>query len=305
MSTTNLIFTLLNLFISFPLPKKQTNKVDQHNISTPKTGIQDLVVTQYDCSPKHITNMQYYKLNKIGECKIKPADFQILPNQVQIFSQIRTLHVRAYAIHAKLSDKERLCHKISLKRGFRFDHDNWYVNNKERLFFPTEIEARRELAHVGLTSKHHYRPQMIQFDVLDHPRLQANIGENQGRFRLDRYRHFDFQHGSTVCNPRDHNWILNATDNPWANCPVKNHEHEFHIIHTLGWSFQLTNITLYFDVATEHMYYGKVCIKCDLERSYCPPNHAFKTTVIWEPENHCRILDVGRSYARMFKFQKR
>ena len=53
------------------------------------------------------------------------------------------------------------------------------------------------------------------------------------------------------------------------------------------------------------MYYGKVRTKCDLERGYCPPNHAIKLTVIWEPENHCRIFDVRRSYARMIKFQKR
>ena len=109
--------------------------------------------------------MQYYKLNKSGECKIRPADFKILPAQVQIFSQTRTLPVRAYAIHDKLSDKESFCHKITLKRGFRFDHDNWYVNNKERPFFPTETEARRELARVGLISKHNYRPQMTHFDV--------------------------------------------------------------------------------------------------------------------------------------------
>ena len=86
--------------------------------------------------------MQYYKLNKFGECKI-----------VQIFSQIRTLRVRAYAIHAKLSAKERFDKKIALNRGFRFDHDNWQVNRMERIFFPTDIEARRELARVGLICK--------------------------------------------------------------------------------------------------------------------------------------------------------
>ena len=91
---------------------------------------------------KYITNMQYYVLTKIGEYKIKPADFQILPAQVQIFLQIRALQVRAFAIHAKLSDKESLCHKISLNTGFRYDHDNWYVNIMERLFSAVEIEAR-------------------------------------------------------------------------------------------------------------------------------------------------------------------
>ena len=53
------------------------------------------------------------------------------------------------------------------------------------------------------------------------------------------------------------------------------------------------------------MYYGKVRIKCDIERGHCPPNHAIKAKVIWEPENHCRIFGVGRSYARMIKIQKR
>ena len=198
MSTTNLNYILINLFFSCPLPIKQTIKVDQRNISTAKTGIQDLVVTHYDGSPKQITNLQYFKLNEIGESKIKPADFQILPAQVQIFSQIRTLQVRTYAIHAKLSDKESFCHTISLKRGFCFDHDNWYVKSMERPFFPTEIEARRELARVCLISKHHYPLQMIQFDVLDDPRWQENIEEKQGSFRLDRYRPFAFQHVSMV-----------------------------------------------------------------------------------------------------------
>ena len=174
----------------------------------------------------------------------------------------------------------------------------------ERLFFPTEVEARRELALTLLFShnKHHYHPQIIQFDVLDDTRWKANIEAEQGRLQLTRYGPFAFQPGSMVYNPRDHEWIPNATDNPWANCPGKSPEHEYHVIHTLGWSLQLTNITLSFDVKSESIYYGKFRIKCDLERGYCLPNHA---TVIWEPENHRRLFDVARSYARMIKFQKR
>ena len=91
-----------------------------------------------------------------------------------------------------------------------------------------------------------------------------------------------------VYNPNDHNWIPNDTNNPWANCPVKTPEHEYRVIHTLGWLLQLTNITLTFDVASERMYYGKQRIKCDIERGYCEPNDAIKATVIWE--RHCKIL---------------
>ena len=89
--------------------------------------------------------MQYYKLNKIGECKIKPADFKILPSQVQIFSQTRTVQARAYAIPAKLSDKKSFCHQIALKTVFQFDHDNWYVINMERPFFPKKLKLVENL----------------------------------------------------------------------------------------------------------------------------------------------------------------
>ena len=68
----------------------------------------------------------------------------------------------------------------------------------EKPFFPTEIEARRELARIGLISKHHYHLQIIQFDIFDDTRWQANIEEKQGRFQLDGYRPFAFQHGSMV-----------------------------------------------------------------------------------------------------------
>ena len=53
-----------------------------------------------------------------------------------------------------------------------------------------------------------------------------------------------------VYDPRYHNWIRNATDNHWASCPGKDSEHEYNVIHTLGWSLQLNNITLTFDVAS-------------------------------------------------------
>ena len=109
----------------------------------------------------NLTKLVYVKLNQ--PISKSSQHKYILP--AQVFSQIRTLQVGAFAIHAKRGNKESFCHKISHKRGFRYDHDNWYVNNMKRPFFPTEIEARRELARVGLINKNHYRPQMIQFDV--------------------------------------------------------------------------------------------------------------------------------------------
>ena len=117
MSITILIILLINLFFSHPLPIKLPTKVDKPNVLTSKSWVQVLVVSHYNSSPQHITNKQYCKLNEIWEYKIKPIYFKILPSQVSTFSQTRTLQLGAYAIHAKLSNKESFYHKISLKKA--------------------------------------------------------------------------------------------------------------------------------------------------------------------------------------------
>ena len=130
---------------------------------------------------------------KLAKVRSNQRIFKCYLNNSQSFSHFRILQVRAYAIHVKLSYEENFRHNISHKRGFRFDPDKCFVNNMERPFFPTEIEARRELARPGLIKKHHYHPELIQFSLLNGPRWQSNKEAKQGRFHLDRYDSFGFQ----------------------------------------------------------------------------------------------------------------
>ena len=130
-----------------------------------------------------------------------------------------------------------------LKRGFSFDYDNWYVNNMEKLFYPIKIEARRKFARLSLISKHHYQPQIIQFDVLDYQRWQANIEAKRSFSTWSLQTFWSPTRGKEVYKPRDHEGIPNATDNPLAKCLGQNLDYEYHVIDTLGWSLQLTNHT--------------------------------------------------------------
>ena len=150
-----------------------------------------------------------------------------------------------------------------------------------KTFFPTETEARRELARVAIISKHHYHPQIIQFDILDDPLWQSNIETKQGPFQLDRYRPCAFQHGSMAYNPRDHEWIPNATHNAWANSPGKTAEHDYHFIHTLGWSLSLTNITLIFNVKSKIFCYGKSVLNAILNEATVPQIMLLKPQLFW------------------------
>ena len=68
---------------------------------------------------------------------------------------------------------KKICHKISLKTGYRFDHDNWHVNNTEIIFLPTDIESSREPARIGFVNKYHHAPKVTRFDLLNDPCWQA------------------------------------------------------------------------------------------------------------------------------------
>ena len=82
-----------------------------------------------------------------------------------------------------LATKKTFVTKLHLKEASGLITINWYVNNMERPFFPTEIEACKELARLGLISKHHYHPQVTQFDVLDraahesHHRITISVSQ--------------------------------------------------------------------------------------------------------------------------------
>ena len=79
-------------------------------------------------------------------------------------------------------------------------------------------------------------------------------------------------------DPKCHKKFLLSRENP---------EHDYH---TLGWSHQLTNTKLSFDVKSESIYYGKTRTKRDLKWGYCLLNPAIKATVICEPNKPCRVF---------------
>ena len=102
-----------------------------------------------------------------------------------------------------------------------------------------------------------------------------------------------------VYNSRDHGWIPYATNNLWANCPGKDPENEYYVIHTIGWSLRLTNITLSL-TSNQNFFLEKHALNLILREAIAL--QAIKATVIWKPNIHCRIFGVGRSYPRMIKF---
>ena len=62
--------------------QKRQTKIDfveltGQNINGSATGPQDIFIEHYDSDAEEITNVKYYKLNKISTCKFKPLDLDM------------------------------------------------------------------------------------------------------------------------------------------------------------------------------------------------------------------------------------
>ena len=56
--------------------------------------------------------------------------------------------------------------------------------------------------------------------------------------------------------------------------------YKYHVIYTLGYLLQLTNILLTLDFYSESIYYKDTKNKIDAETGYCVPNPSVKATII-------------------------
>ena len=103
-------------------PLKQPINIEKCKILTPKSGIQELVVIQKDCSPQNITSKQYYMLKKFGECKNKPADFQFLDCPIgNVFSRKNNSDTYICPICETQRQRE-FFHEILPEKGYSFYH---------------------------------------------------------------------------------------------------------------------------------------------------------------------------------------
>ena len=157
MSITNLILFLINSFLSYSLPTRQPNKVDNRNTFGPKSGTQDLIVTHHYCSPS-------------------------ISQLCSIISSIRLANIRSNRQTFKTSQ-----HKFSYSQKyehFKNLHKPYMQNTATKKAFDTKFHLREVsglipmigmffLSHRNWSSyrtwtcwsrRHQYIPQMIQFD---------------------------------------------------------------------------------------------------------------------------------------------
>ena len=149
--------------------------------------------------------------------------------------------LQAFALLVNLNHKENFCQKISLKRGHCFDHNNWYVNNMAKPFSPTAIETRTDFAKIGFVNNHHFVPYL---NNLVYPPTYA--GKLMSKKSKDEFNKiaialllFEAEisfiiHGSIPGSQRQQITFGRT---------VQDIIQHMNVMHTLGLSLQITNLT--------------------------------------------------------------
>ena len=108
--------------------------LSEQNINpSPRTGPQDLLVTQYDCEENEQKTLQKYAINQITQCETEPQAIETTNVQATLYSKARATTVTGYKFTARFSEKKVHCSQVSNGNKNRLDHESFYQSNIERL----------------------------------------------------------------------------------------------------------------------------------------------------------------------------
>ena len=71
------------------------------------------------------------------------------------------------------------------------------------------------------------------------------------------------------------------------------------------WKIQLEKVQLTRDLKDDTVLYQGIRLPCTNDQGYCDPTTRTQATIVWFPEETCRIFQTAKIHARMVKFHKK
>ena len=132
--------------------KRQTQidfvELTGQNVNGSATGPQDIFIEHYDCDAEEITNVKYYKMNKISTCNFKPLDLDMTKTEVQFLSKAQAVEIKAYAVAGTIKERVEWCSQPT--DYFRANRPSYYVSDAQRTKILDADEVRNKLARINL-----------------------------------------------------------------------------------------------------------------------------------------------------------
>ena len=260
--------------------KRQTQvdfvELTGQNINGSATGPQDIFIEHYDYDADEITNVKYYKLNKIRTCKFKPLDLDMTKTEVQLLSKAQAVEIKAYAVAGTIKIRAEWCSQHTDYN--RANRHSYYVSEARRTKLLDTDEVRNELARINLLKNTRYKPTRynISFYYIANSPLQKKIEDLQGRIQFDFETPMVPPYGRIVYDYTNPMWIPFEIKNAQSNCmkgPRKQNR-----IDILDWALEIREVSLILNLDTEEISYMGTKLPCDLRKGECLPTPFTKAT---------------------------
>ena len=177
---------------------------DQNTNPSPRTGLQDLLVTHYDCEENEQKTLHKYAINQITQCETEPQAIETTNVIATLYSKARATTVTGYKFTATFSKKKVYCSQVSNGNKNRLDHESFYQSNIERLLHLNHDDCKTELYRLNLTKNKLSDRKIVNFRDSGH---QAELERYQGHIQLDEKYPYNGAHGRLTYDIKDKHWI--------------------------------------------------------------------------------------------------
>ena len=278
---------------------------EQNTNPSPRTGPQDLLVTQYDCEENEQKTLHKYAISQVTQCKSEPQAIETTNIIATLYSKARATTHTGYKFTAIFSEKTVHCSQVSNGNKNRLDYESFYQSNIERLLYLRPEDCKNELPRLNLTKNENANRKIVKFQVFTDSVHQAELERYQGHFKLDERYPYNGAHGRLTHDIHDKHWIPHIGINNLSNCKADTKNKGYQEIMFFDWKIQLDKIQLTRDSKDNTIIYQGIRLPCKNDQGYCDPTTRTQATIVWFPEDTFTTFQVAKIHARMIKFHEK
>ena len=139
-----------------------------HQNPSPQTGLQDLLVTQYDCEENEQKTLNKYAINQVTQCESELRVIESTNIIATLYSKARATTLAVYEFIAKFSEKKYLAHKFEMETK---------MDSTTNLFFEgtskDSEDCKNEQKRLKLTTNKGTNHKLVNFQVFPDSAHQA------------------------------------------------------------------------------------------------------------------------------------
>ena len=218
---------------------------EQNTNPSPRTRLQDLLVTHYDCEEIEQKTLHENAINQVTQCESEPQAIETTTVIATLYSKTRATTLTSYKFTATFTEKKVHCSQFSKGNKNRLNHEPFYQSNIERLLHLKPDNGKIELLRLNLTkNKNSYR-KIVNFQVFADSVHQAELERYQEQIKLDERYPYNGAHGRLTYDIHDKHWMSHIGINIPSNSKADTKNKGYQEILFFDWKIQLGKNTTY------------------------------------------------------------